>query len=255
MLAVSAAALEVVLTLAQAASAAGAPAETQVVGPAAAAIQATTRPLVALAKPRTAALKGRGAMMRAARAAQTVAAMRARPAEADAAIPAVRGDTASPIWGVRDRFLSPREPHPERNQSLTAPRAPSLAPSQGTGRTMATFGLRQAAQQAGASKSTILRAIQSGRLSASRTDDGGYAIDAAELFRVYPPKSDISADQSAERPEGQDAPLTRSLAAIDLRIRNAALARLWPFFASSERDQLGSTKPTWSIRPSRTAMR
>src|SRR5829696_9765081 len=88
---------------------------------------------------------------------------------------------------------------------------------------MATFGLRQAAQQVGASKSTILRAIQSGRLSAARTDDSGYAINAAELFRVYPPKSDMSADQSAERPEGQDAPLTRSLAAIDLRIRNAAL--------------------------------
>ena len=91
MLAVSAAALEVVRTLAQAASAAGAPAGTQVVEPAAAAIQATTRALVALAKPRTAALKDLGAMMRAARAARMVAAMLAREGEAVEAARAMKG--------------------------------------------------------------------------------------------------------------------------------------------------------------------
>jgi hypothetical protein len=105
-LAVSAATLEVGLTLAQAASAAGAPAETQAVGPAAAAgapagtpvvipaaaaIQATTRALVALAKPRTAALKDLGAMMRAARAARTVAAMLAREEDAVEASRAMKG--------------------------------------------------------------------------------------------------------------------------------------------------------------------
>ena len=75
---------------------------------------------------------------------------------------------------------------------------------------MATFGLRQAAQQAGTSKSTILRAIQSGRLSATRTEDGGYSIDAAELFRVYPPRSNTDADQCSERSEGQDATTSRN---------------------------------------------
>ena len=70
-------------------------------GPAAAAIQATTRPLVALAKPRTAALKGHGAMMRAARAARMAAAMRARQAEAVEAIQAARGKSGH----VRDRVL------------------------------------------------------------------------------------------------------------------------------------------------------
>jgi hypothetical protein len=63
--------------------------------PAAAAIQATTRALVALAKPRTAALKDLGAMMRAARAARMVGAMLVSQGdaatEADAATPAVRG--------------------------------------------------------------------------------------------------------------------------------------------------------------------
>jgi hypothetical protein len=50
---------------------------------------------------------------------------------------------------------------------------------------MAFLSLRTAAQQAGTSKSTILWGIQSGRLSATRTEDG-YQIDSAELSRVYP---------------------------------------------------------------------
>lgn len=67
---------------------------------------------------------------------------------------------------------------------------------------MAKFSLRQAAQQAGVSKSTILRAIQNGRLSAARTDEGGYAIDPSELHRVY---GDKAAQRSVERIEGHGA--------------------------------------------------
>jgi excisionase family DNA binding protein len=71
---------------------------------------------------------------------------------------------------------------------------------------MPPLSLRDAAQRAGTSKSTVLRAIQSGRLSAARTDTGGYAIDPAELFRVYPPKSSTDAThQSAHHVTGQDA--------------------------------------------------
>ena len=83
---------------------------------------------------------------------------------------------------------------------------------------MAGLSLREAAQQAKTSKSTILRAIQSGRLSATRTDDGGYSIDPAELCRVYPPRSDAP-DQSADQSAGQGA----TDAATELRIRNAQL--------------------------------
>lgn len=65
------------------------------------------------------------------------------------------------------------------------------------------LSLRNAAKEAGVSKSTILRAIQSGRLSAARLDDGGYDIDPAELFRVYEPGK---AERSAPEDKGQDAP-------------------------------------------------
>ncbi len=52
-----------------------------------------------------------------------------------------------------------------------------------------TLTLGQAAKAADVSKSTLSRAIKEGRMSASRNDTGGYTIDPAELFRVYPKKS------------------------------------------------------------------
>jgi excisionase family DNA binding protein len=49
-----------------------------------------------------------------------------------------------------------------------------------------SYTLGQAARAANRSKPTIARAIQRGRLSALRVEDGSYRIDPAELFRVYP---------------------------------------------------------------------
>ena len=88
---------------------------------------------------------------------------------------------------------------------------------------MPGLSLREAAQQTGTSKSTILRAIQSGRLSAARTDDGGYAIDPAELFRVYQPRPQTDPDQGADTKAGHGASAAATEAATELRIRNAQL--------------------------------
>ena len=57
------------------------------------------------------------------------------------------------------------------------------------------FSLGQAARETGLDKLTLSRAIKSGRLSAQRKDgNGGYEIDPAELFRVFPPapKAEVS---------------------------------------------------------------
>jgi uncharacterized protein involved in type VI secretion and phage assembly len=45
--------------------------------------------------------------------------------------------------------------------------------------------LAQAAQVTGKNRSTLLRAIKTGKLSAHKQDDGSYLIDSSELFRVY----------------------------------------------------------------------
>src|SRR4051794_41466843 len=50
------------------------------------------------------------------------------------------------------------------------------------------LSLRAAAEVAGTSKSSIFRAIRSGRLSAARGDDGGYLIDPSEVTRVFSPQ-------------------------------------------------------------------
>lgn len=51
---------------------------------------------------------------------------------------------------------------------------------------MAELSLAQAATLAGKSKSTLTRAIKSGRMSAVRRDDGTFGLDPAELLRVFP---------------------------------------------------------------------
>lgn len=46
--------------------------------------------------------------------------------------------------------------------------------------------LREAAALCGRSRSTIHRALKNGKLSGSRSEDGAWSIDAAELARVFP---------------------------------------------------------------------
>ena len=48
------------------------------------------------------------------------------------------------------------------------------------------YTLGQAARAVGRSKTTLNRAIKSGKLSAIRGEDGSYTIDPAELHRAYP---------------------------------------------------------------------
>lgn len=48
------------------------------------------------------------------------------------------------------------------------------------------YTLGEAAKHTGLSKPTLQRAIKSGKLSASRNEDGSYSIDPAELERAYP---------------------------------------------------------------------
>src|SRR3954447_1948903 len=57
------------------------------------------------------------------------------------------------------------------------------------------LSLRAAAKEAGIAKTTVIRAIRSGKLSAQRDETGGWAIDPSELHRVYPRKAESPEDQ------------------------------------------------------------
>jgi excisionase family DNA binding protein len=89
---------------------------------------------------------------------------------------------------------------------------------------MPGLSLREAAKQVNVSKSTILRAVRSGRMSAARTEDGGYSIDPAELFRVYQPKSNGNRAESPER-DSMHRELEAQIAGLK-EVRDVLLAQL-----------------------------
>jgi len=62
------------------------------------------------------------------------------------------------------------------------------------------LSLSAAARATGRSKSTISRAVKSGKLSATRDDAGGYRIDASELARAFDWNPDAPAPWRATAP-------------------------------------------------------
>lgn len=60
-------------------------------------------------------------------------------------------------------------------------------------RTMEKLSLNKAAKEASVAKSTLLEALNSGRMSAGKNDKGHWQIDPSELFRVFP--KTVSAEQ------------------------------------------------------------
>lgn len=77
------------------------------------------------------------------------------------------------------------------------------------------INVRSAARLIGKDRSTVLRAIESGKLSASRDDHGRYQIDPAELERVYgtlgSPAARTDADTAA-MPQSASADAVRAAA-------------------------------------------
>jgi hypothetical protein len=73
--------------------------------------------------------------------------------------------------------------------------------------TSVPYTLSQAAKASGRGKTTVFRAIKSGRLSAVRDETGGtWIIEESELFRVFPPgtgdsvpRNDVEPARNAER--------------------------------------------------------
>jgi hypothetical protein len=57
------------------------------------------------------------------------------------------------------------------------------------------YSLKQAAEATGRSKPTILRAIQTGKISAQKDEHGEWQIEPAELHRVYEPAERTGADE------------------------------------------------------------
>ena len=61
--------------------------------------------------------------------------------------------------------------------------------------------LGQAAKETGRSKSTIFKALESGKLSYVEKTTAGYKIDPAELFRAFPKTPENDKKEQSETPE------------------------------------------------------
>ena len=78
------------------------------------------------------------------------------------------------------------------------------------------YTLGTAAKATGKAKSTILRAIKSGTISASKARDGSYEIDPSELHRVFQPIGTQQASSNdTHPPEEQDAILCLRLETLE----------------------------------------
>ncbi len=51
--------------------------------------------------------------------------------------------------------------------------------------------LAEAAKAVGLSRTALFKAIQAGRLSATKNDKGHFVVDPSELFRVYSPVNEV----------------------------------------------------------------
>jgi hypothetical protein len=76
------------------------------------------------------------------------------------------------------------------------------------------YSLAEAARATGTNKTTILRAIKSGKVSGSKDDHGNWLVEPAELHRVYP-----AVDQRSEaRTDAMQRDATPSTAALEAQI-------------------------------------
>jgi hypothetical protein len=103
--------------------------------------------------------------------------------------------------------------------------------------------LGKAAAAAGVSKSTILRAIVSHRISAAKTDTGDWAIDPAELHRVFPPVRN-GEDRAADRALTRGATPSERYETTELRLQIENLRRMSELL-HAQLDDVRTDRDTW----------
>ena len=69
------------------------------------------------------------------------------------------------------------------------------------------YTIATAAAAVGRNKTAILRAIESGKVSAAKDENGEWQIDPAELHRIYPPLRSASMRGNEMHPQLHQSPL------------------------------------------------
>ena len=99
------------------------------------------------------------------------------------------------------------------------------------------ISLSTAAHAAGVNRTTILRAIKSGKVSATKNEHGEWQIDPAELHRVYPPPQ-------ASPQQVHDQALADAVAELRLALADTREQRdKWQAIAERLVQRLGGAAP------------
>ena len=92
---------------------------------------------------------------------------------------------------------------------------------------MEKLSLNKAAKEASVAKSTLLEALNYGRMSAKKNDKGHWQIDPAELFRVFPKSS--STEQKKPKPtpiENQQKTIQNSALEVEVKMLREQIDRM-----------------------------
>ena len=106
------------------------------------------------------------------------------------------------------------------------------------------YSLADAAKATGKNKTTIQRAIKSGKISAVKGVSGAYEIDPAELHRVFPPATSQHDAQQAASNDAQRSPValeTSELERIAELKRELAVAQSRSISLEEQRQQMSET--------------
>jgi len=112
-----------------------------------------------------------------------------------------------------------------------------------------SYTLGQAAKAVGMSKTSILRSIKAGRISAGRDELGQWAIEPCDLHRVYPPLTDDTGTGNGTEERGVTGGET-ALAEASTRA-TLAEARLSDF--KSMLDDIREQRDRWQQQAERLA--
>lgn len=102
----------------------------------------------------------------------------------------------------------------------------------------------QAAKEAHKTKKTILDAIKTKRMSASKNDKGHWEIDASELFRVFPKTADTPVSNTEAIPP--EKPHNTSALEVELKFVHEKLADKDALI-----EELRSQRDKWQVQAER----
>ena len=108
-----------------------------------------------------------------------------------------------------------------------------------------SYTLGEAAIACGKSKSTISKAIKSGKISAEKNDHGTFEIEASELHRVYPPTPSPIEQNTIETVEYEQNETLKNTSNIEVLQAKLDMANERIEELKQDKDKLEIDKEQW----------